>query len=105
MGKEWQIKNPEKMKEINRRARKKLKIDALDAYSKNGAHCINCKTREIDFLCLDHIDDNGAECRRLRGGGNSFFFWLRKNEYPKSLKLQVLCYNCNNYKKINKRLP
>ncbi len=101
----WQLRHPEKIREYNKKARRKLKTDALNAYSENGAHCFNCKTREIDFLCLDHIDNDGAKCRKLRGGGNSFFFWLRKNKYPKKLRLQVLCYNCNNYKKINKRLP
>lgn len=37
--------------------------------------------------------------RKVTGRGNSFYFWLRKNKYPQ-LSIQVMCFNCNNSKKL-----
>ncbi|GAF67281.1 unnamed protein product, partial [marine sediment metagenome] len=94
---EWIKNNPQRFKEINAKHRFKLKKAAFENYG--GTICKCCGETEIDFLCLDHIDNDGAEHRKIVGGGNHFYRWLKNNKYPK-LRLQVLCYNCNNSKKI-----
>ena len=94
----WREENRTRQREIDKRSRRKLKVDALNAYSKNNPICVCCKEKEIEFLCLDHIDDDGNKNRKTTGTGNTFYFWLRKNKYPK-LRIQLLCYNCNNSKK------
>lgn len=95
----WKKKNPLRQKEIDRRARRKLKLDALNAYSNNNPKCVCCGEQELEFLCLDHTNNDGNKHRKITGRGNTFYFWLRKNKYPK-LNIQILCFNCNNSKKI-----
>ena len=95
----WKKENPLRQKGIDKRSRVKLKTDALNAYSSGTLKCVCCGEMEIEFLCLDHIDNDGNSDRRLTGRGNTFYFWLRKNKYPK-LNIQVMCFNCNNSKKL-----
>lgn len=54
-------------------------------------------------------DNNGAEHRRQLfgknktkkiGSGTQFYYWLKKNNYPKDY--QILCLNCNCTKSLNK---
>ena len=98
----WKKNNKEKVVEISKRYRQELKINALKAYSNGKVECACCGEKEIDFLCLDHINNNGAEERRENkyGLGKSIFKWLKKNNYPKNAGLQVLCFNCNVSKRI-----
>lgn len=99
----WKLRNKEWVVGDSKKYRDKLKIDALRAYSNNDVKCACCGEREVDFLCLDHINDNGAEERRNNKYGLAGIFkWLRKNNYPKDAGLQVLCFNCNMSKRINK---
>ncbi|MFH1456591.1 MAG: hypothetical protein ABIF17_00575 [Patescibacteria group bacterium] len=98
----WKKNNKEKIIKESKRYRDKLKIDALKAYSNNNVKCACCGEREIDFLCLDHIYNNGAEERKNNKYGSAGIFkWLKKNNYPKNAGLQVLCFNCNMSKRIN----
>ncbi len=96
----WKKKNKEKVIEISKRYRRGLKIKALEAYSNKKLRCVCCGETEIDFLCLDHIDNDGAKQRERYGIGTSFLKWLKANNYPKDLRLQVMCLNCNMSKRI-----
>jgi hypothetical protein len=67
-----------------------------------GFRCACCGVTEEAFLTLDHIGGGGnkhrAEVKRAgggnaRGGGSSFYRWLRRHGYPPGY--QVLCFNCN----------
>lgn len=50
--------------------------------------------KEYKFLSIDHVKGNGnAHRRKIGGWGSSFYSWIVRNNYPKSL--QILCYNCN----------
>ena len=99
----WKLKNKNWVVRDSKKYRDKLKIDALKAYSNNDIKCACCGKREIDFLCLDHINDNGAKERKNNKYGSAGIFkWLKKNNYPKDVGLQVLCFNCNISKRINK---
>jgi len=95
----WKKENPLRQKEIDKRSRLKLKTDALHAYSNGNPKCVCCGETELEFLCLDHIENDGNKDRQITGRGNTFYFWLRKNNYPK-LNIQVMCFNCNNSKKL-----
>jgi len=95
---EWYDRSPEnKMKQImvNRKYRKKLKLEVLIHYGGNPPRCVCCGESHVEFLTIDHINNNGAEERTKtkKSGGYQFYIWLRGNNYPKSY--QVLCYNCN----------
>ncbi len=92
--KAWKGANRVKQGEADKRARRKLRVDALNAYSEGHPRCVCCGEVELEFLCLDHINNDGNVHRKLYGSGNVFYFWLRKNKYP-NVGVQVLCMNCN----------
>ncbi len=64
-----------------------------------GAFCACCGEKELDFLTIDHINNDGAEHRRHMGYVG-LYRWLQENYYPTGF--QVLCRNCNWGKYINK---
>jgi hypothetical protein len=77
--------------------RKHIKEQIFSVY---GNMCACCGENELAFLTIDHIDNNGAEHRRLtKAVGIGFYRWLIKNNYP--LGFQTLCWNCNCGKRIN----
>lgn len=64
-----------------------------------GCKCKDCGVEALEFLTIDHINDDGAE-HRVEIGPH-IFPWLKKNDYPEGF--QILCYNCN-YLKRNRKL-
>lgn len=72
----------------------RMRLKALGAY---GAQCTCCGEKRVQFLCFDHINNDGADHRRSifghNTGGGHFAEWLIANNYP--LIVQVLCHNCN----------
>lgn len=88
--------NPEHFKARERRWRQSIRLEALTHYSRGKLRCACCGEKEIDFLCLDHVDDDGHLHRKtVKLAGSQFFKWLKANGYPDSPRLQVLCANCN----------
>lgn len=76
----------------------KIKSEVLLHYSNNQLRCDCCSENELDFLTIDHINDDGAKHRkklRKKGihGGSGFYYWLKRNHYP--AEYRVLCLNCN----------
>jgi hypothetical protein len=69
------------------------KIKIIKEY---GGKCICCGENELEFLTIDHINNNGAEERKItkQGTGGKLYRWLIKNNFPKD-NYQLLCYNCN----------
>lgn len=87
-----------------------LKASAFEAYG--GVRCSCCGVEHIEFLTIDHINNDGASHRRQvakdagksrrnskgwkvpgNGRGVLLYAWLRRNNYPAGF--QVLCLNCN----------
>lgn len=105
---DWRLKNPEKAKAGRDRANVKRKLECLTHYSKDGIpQCACCGEKEIVFLQLDHINDDGAEHRRqvtkelgYFPTGTGMANWLKKNDWPPIM--QVLCANCNWGKRLGK---
>lgn len=99
--KEWREKNREKLQKRYR----KYRIECLSHYSKGEMKCVCCGEDTYEFLCLDHINGGGTAHRKSLGtkGGNSFFWYLRMQGYPKGF--QVLCNNCNMAKGKNGICP
>jgi len=67
----------------------------LSAY---GEKCACCGEAEIRFLCIDHINNDGKEHRKVVGSGQ-LTTWLCKHNFPKGF--QTLCFNCNQGKHLN----
>ncbi len=70
-----------------------VKAEVMKEY---GNKCQCCGEGHIEFLTIDHIFGEGNKHRKQIGGkgGNSFYRWLKKNNYPKD-KFRILCFNCN----------
>lgn len=87
----------------------KYRIDVLDPLNKlavvnvltdGEGTCRWCGQGDIDVLCVDHIDNSGAEHRRRTkwATGAGMYLWLIRNGYPEGY--QILCFNCNTKKEL-----
>ncbi len=93
----WCKSNNERTKQYAKRNRIRIKAEVLFAYGGKNPKCVCCGEKDVRFLTIDHIYDNGAEERKRinnKGGGYNFYFYLRSVGFPKH-GYQILCYNCN----------
>ncbi len=120
--KDWRKNNPDKVKHnaqkhstknsaktraYQRQYARNIKKKVMHHYSPNGTcQWPGCDWNNIDALSIDHINDNGVQHRRTlykekgrRGGGNRFYLWIIKNNFPEGL--QVLCMNHQWVKRAN----
>lgn len=70
-----------------------IRLEVLRAYGGDPPCCACCGERELVFLALDHVRNNGAADRQLIGDSHRIFRWLRRQGFPPGY--QVLCHNCN----------
>jgi hypothetical protein len=87
--------------ERGRQTRLVLRIEAFRVYG--DGICALCGEPRHEFLCLDHIHNNGAEERRVLGGGVHLYRYLKKLNWPKG-DYRVLCHNCNMSKMLRERM-
>jgi len=114
--KQYRIKNRDKITEYLRQWRKpRLEIDNLKAketYQKNKMMCLNhyskekieckkCKEDEIAFMTLDHIKPRKELGHTRETSASALYRILIRDKFP--LGLQILCYNCNMVKEVEKR--
>ncbi len=71
----------------------------LNHYSNNTIQCACCGEKEIKFLSIDHINNDGAAHKKEIGGFGYLYTWIIKNNFPEDF--QVLCMNCNFGKRMN----
>jgi hypothetical protein len=83
----------------------KLKQLVFDNY---GRVCVWCGERHIEFLSIDHINDDGNIHRKniSHNGGNQQKMYrdIISEGFPKD-RYQILCYNCNMAKHTHKYNP
>jgi len=66
--------------------------------------CLCCSESILEFLTIDHVNNDGAEHRRqVKKEGTGLIQWLIKNDFPEGF--QILCYNCNCAKRLNGICP
>lgn len=75
------------------------RTEAIAAY---GGKCKCCGESAYQFLCFDHVNNDGAEHRK-EVAPTQLLHWLKKNNYPDTI--QLLCYNCNMAKSIHGGCP
>lgn len=76
----------------------KARAEVFDHY---GRVCVCCGERNIEFLTIDHINNDGNIHRaslNSHGGGKSIYRDLKKRGWPPIV--QILCWNCNAAKAI-----
>lgn len=76
------------------KARMKLKLEVVNHY---GGKCACCGITRLEFLCFDHINNDGGAHRRVIGR-QPMARWLKASGFPEGF--QVLCWNCNSAKQI-----
>ncbi len=86
------MKTCEKTNQRAKNRNRQIKEQVLDHY---GRECACCGESGLTFLCVDHINNDGAEHRKKAGigGGSETYAWLVKESFPDGF--QILCYNCN----------
>lgn len=93
--------NKENIDKRNRRLREdyiKLKRASMNKY---GEKC-PCGIENIEFLTIDHINNDGKNDRKIwQNKVANIHTWLKKNKYPPGY--QILCGNCNLKKEIERR--
>ena len=87
-------KNPEHYREQSRQAKYRLKEKVFNLY---GRKCVICGFEDIRALTLDHVNNNGAEERKIIGERGVYRRAL--NEKYKS-EYQILCMNCQFIKRV-----
>lgn len=89
---DWGRRNRDKVRAYKLANWKALRMSALDYYG--SSHCRCCGESTLEFLCIDHIEGDGAKHRReMKGKIDGIYRWLKQNNYPTGFR--VLCYNCN----------
>lgn len=85
-----------------REYQKSVQIEVIRHY---GGECNCCGESELAFLAIDHIGGGGMRHRKEIGisGGPRFYMWIRKNKYPKNLR--ILCHNCNQATSWGRKCP
>ncbi len=67
-----------------------------------GGVCNCCGEKELIFLTIDHINEDGAAHRRsltgTRAGGEKTYNSVVNDNFPATY--QVLCFNCNHAKHV-----
>lgn len=93
----YKVKKPNRIEENKRirELRKKQREKIIQYY---GAKCKCCGEEKIEFLTIDHINNDGAKHRKEIGGSSKILNWIIKNNFPKDF--QILCFNCNLAKSI-----
>lgn len=83
------LKCRECVRDYSRHHARKFKAGVMSHY---GGSCYCCGESSIDFLTLDHINNDGPKDRDWRKRHRGYI-WVVKKGYPGDLR--VACYNCN----------
>jgi hypothetical protein len=81
-----------------------LKEAVVNVYTNGEGTCRWCGQGDMDVLCLDHVNDDGARFRqkdRTNHSGSLLYKWIIRNDYPPIF--QVLCASCNMKKEVMRR--
>lgn len=102
----WEKINPEKKRESRKEQYQKAKLEVYNHYCLGNIKCQCCGESEYKFLCIDHINNDGAKDRKdneTHASGYAFYLRLKNSGYPTNI--QILCYNCNMAKGIHGKCP
>jgi hypothetical protein len=87
-----------KQKRLDSSKKQRIKLREI-IFSHYGKKCICCGENDLFALTIDHINNDGNKHRKTMPAGYNFYRWLINHNFPKGL--QVLCWNCNEIKRLN----
>lgn len=89
--KSYYTENREKILAQKKEQVRALKEEVLNTY---GGKCECCGETIIEFLTIDHINNDGAAHRKRVGKGKRIYADIKAQGYPEG-QYRVLCFNCN----------
>ncbi len=89
----YYVNNKEKMSARMKTNNHKRRLMVLEYYGGKPTQCACCGERGIEFLTVDHIENNGHFHRKTDVGAGNICLWLIRNNFPDGF--QILCFNCN----------
>jgi len=89
--KRYYQENKKDIIEKRRQADRRLKREVIGIY---GGKCECCGEDMIEFLTIDHINNDGAKHRARVGKGRGIYKDIKCQGFPEG-KYRVLCFNCN----------
>ena len=99
---QWQ-KRIVDISKYNKKRNAENKLLVVKHYSNGKMRCACCGESHIEFLAIDHVNNNGASHRKVDNSAKNLPYWLIKNGYPDGF--QILCHNCNWAKYQHKICP
>lgn len=81
-------------REFSKQAARRLRRNVIEAY---GHTCTCCGETAFEFLCIDHVNNDGGDERRAGLIGTALLRHVKRLGYPKD-RYQLLCHNCNQAK-------
>ncbi len=91
VNKKYQADNRERLLEAKKGRTRRLRQRILEAY---GHACECCGESESQFLCVDHVNGNGAQERKAGLTGSRYYYSIIRKAFPKD-EYRLLCHNCN----------
>lgn len=102
--KKWRQEHRDIVNTQHKNYQQRQKMKVFTYYSGNPPKCACCGETHIEFLSIDHINNDGYAHRKLLGFcGNRIYTWLIKNNFPDGF--QILCMNCQFGKRLNGVCP
>ncbi len=89
--------------------RHRLRSMILEHYGGTPPKCACCGETIIEFLTIDHINNDGSKQKleiighKHSGDSLKLYNWIIQNNYPDDL--QILCMNCNWAKRVTGICP
>lgn len=97
---EWNLKNKDKVYEINQKHKQKTK-KIIFWYL--GYRCSECGFSDTRALQLDHIKSNGSEERKRFASHTSYYQFYYNKPQMVFDNLRLLCANCNWIKAVENK--
>jgi hypothetical protein len=94
-GKKYYLNHIKECRERAQQCSKKRHLrEKIAVFNHYGKKCNCCGEEGVEFLSIDHINNDGAKHKRENGIKRwDFYHWLIKNNFPEGF--QTLCMNCN----------
>ncbi len=91
----WKERHAERLKPKRKQLHQQLRLEVFAAYG--GAVCVCCGETHVEFLSINHINNDGADHRKqmwkkIKTGGN-IYGYLKARSFPPGFN--VMCMNCN----------
>ena len=90
--KKWRDDNRGRINLLRNKRNIRMKLMIFNHYSNYDIKCNCCGENMIEFLSIDHINNDGASHRKIVPHSN-LYSWIINNDYPSGF--QILCMNCN----------